>query len=218
LTNFIVNAIDSDNCQGRLDMLDVEVIDQPGAAAAALDPARSRLLAELQEPASAATLATRLGLKRQGINYHLRTLEEHGLIQVADTRTWGGLTERLMVASAASYAVSPSVFGRVAADPERSKDRLAASYLVALGARVVREVGDLLRRARQADKDLAMLAIDTEIRFASPADRAAFTRDLTQAVATLASRYHNASAPGGRAHRLIVVAHPTPTPTTGKDA
>ncbi|NJO33254.1 MAG: helix-turn-helix transcriptional regulator [Rhodospirillales bacterium] len=199
-------------------MFDVEVIDQPGAAAAALDPARSRLLAELQEPASAATLATRLGLKRQGINYHLRMLEEHGLIKVADTRTWGGLTERLMVASAASYAVSPEVFGTVAADPARSRDRLAASYLVALGARVVREVGDLWRRARQADKDLATLAIDTEIRFASSADRAAFTRELTQIVASLASRYHDASAPGGRAHRLIVLAHPTPNPERMHDA
>ncbi|MCX6625860.1 MAG: ArsR family transcriptional regulator, partial [Acidobacteria bacterium] len=37
-------------------MLDVEVIKSPQAAAAALDPVRARLLAELSEPASAATL------------------------------------------------------------------------------------------------------------------------------------------------------------------
>jgi hypothetical protein len=169
----------------------------------------------LQEPASAASLATRLGLKRQRINYHLHTLEQHGLIEMADTRIWGGLTERVMVASAAAYAVSPEVLGPVAADPARSRDRLAASYLIALGARVVREVGDLWRRARKADKHLATLAIDTEIRFASAAHRAAFTRELTQAVAELASRYHNAAAPGGRSHRLLILAHPTPT--TGKD-
>ena len=34
-------------------------------------------------------------------------------------------------------------------------DRLSASYLVALGARVVREVGDLVRRATDAGKRLA---------------------------------------------------------------
>jgi DNA-binding transcriptional ArsR family regulator len=196
-------------------MLDVEVIDRASAAAAALEPTRSQLLMALQEPASAASLAARLGLKRQRINYHLHTLEQHGLIEMADTRIWGGLTERVMVASAAAYAVSPEVLGPVAADPARSRDRLAASYLIALGARVVREVGDLWRRARQADKHLATLAIDTEIRFASAADRAAFTRELTQAVAELASRYHDAAAPGGRPHRLIILAHPTPKP--GKD-
>jgi len=198
-------------------MLDVEVIDRPSAAAAALEPTRSQLLAELREPASAATLATRLGLKRQRINYHLRTLEVYGLVEAADTRMWGGLTERLMVASAAAYVVSPEALGPAAADPARSKDRLAASYLIALGARIVREVGDLWRRARQADKHLATLSIDTEIRFASPADRAAFTHELTRAVTELAGRYHDQSAPGGRPHRLVVVSHPVPIPT-GKES
>ena len=49
-------------------MLDVEVIADPTAAAVALEPVRSRLLAELTEPASAATLAGRLGIARQKIN------------------------------------------------------------------------------------------------------------------------------------------------------
>ncbi|TKD46446.1 MAG: ArsR family transcriptional regulator, partial [Mesorhizobium sp.] len=39
-------------------MLDIEVIDRPSAAAAALEPVRSQLLSELREPASAAALAT----------------------------------------------------------------------------------------------------------------------------------------------------------------
>ena len=55
-------------------MLDVEVIDNPAAATVALEPVRNRLLAELGEPASAATLAARLGLARQKVNYHLRAL------------------------------------------------------------------------------------------------------------------------------------------------
>ena len=42
-------------------MIDVEVIDTPDAAIVALVPIRSRILAELAGPASAATLASRLG-------------------------------------------------------------------------------------------------------------------------------------------------------------
>ena len=191
-------------------MADVEVIEDPAAATVALEPVRSRLLSELSEPASAAALASRLGLPRQKVNYHLRTLEEHGLVRVAEQRQWGGLTERLLVASAASYVVSPGALGAVGTDPGRRADRLSASYLIALAARVVREVGGLVRRAAEAGKRLPTLSIDTEIRFRSAADRAAFSSELANAVTTLVARYHDASSPGGRSHRLVVVAHPLP--------
>lgn len=191
-------------------MTEIHVIDDPAAATVALEPTRSRLLAELATPASAATLATRVGLTRQKVNYHLNELEEHGLVRLAEERRWGGLKERVLVASAASYVVSPTALGPVAADPAREPDRLSASYLIALGARVVREMGDLIRRAKEAGKRLATLSIDTEVRFRSAADRAAFSNELAEAITKLVSKYHDESAPGGRAHRLVVVAHPHP--------
>ena len=191
-------------------MLDLDVIEAPAAAAVALDPIKTRLLAELSQPASAASLASRVGLTRQKVNYHLRALEHHKLVEPAEERQWGGLTERLMVATASSYVVSPAALGSIGADPARSNDPLSASYLIALAARVVREVGDLWRLARQKDKRLATLSIDTVIRLRSPADRAAFTVDLTNAVAALAARYHDESAPAGRPHRLVVASYPAP--------
>ncbi|WP_224369265.1 winged helix-turn-helix domain-containing protein [Hyalangium versicolor] len=198
-------------------MLDVEVIDDPEAATVALEPVRSRLLAELAVPASAATLAARLGIARQKVNYHLRALEAHRLVRVAETRQWGGLTERLLVATAASYIVSPSALGPVATDPGRSADRLSASYLIALAARIVREVSGLVRRAEEIGKRLPTLSVDTEIRFRSPAERAAFSQELTEAVTKLVSRYHDASAPSGRDHRLVIVAHPLPHESTPQE-
>lgn len=198
-------------------MLDIHVIEDPAAASAALEPIRSRLLAELAEPASAATLATRVGMARQKVTYHLNTLEAHGLVQLCDERKWGGLTERRLVATAAAYVISPSAMGRAGVDPQRAMDRLSAGYLIALGARVMREVGDLVRRASDAGKRLATLGIDTEVRFRCAADRAAFTHELSEAIAQLVSKYHDESAPGGRAHRLVVVAHPLPQPIHSKE-
>lgn len=199
-------------------MVELRVIDDPASAGVALDPVRCRLLAELRAPASAATLAGRLGLARQKVNYHLRTLEKHGLVRLAGRKRWGGLTERRLVATASSYVVSPAALGPVAppADPARNADgraidRLSASYLVALAARVVREVGQLLRKSEELGKRLATLSIDTEVRFRSAEDRAAFSRELTAAVAALVSRYHDESAPGGRRHRLMIGAYPTAT-------
>jgi DNA-binding transcriptional ArsR family regulator len=191
-------------------MLDVEVIDDPATAVVALDPVRARLLAQLAAPASAAALAARLGLPRQKVNYHLRTLEAHGLVEVAEERRHGGLTERLLRATAASYVVSPGALGEAASDPGRSADRLSSAYLVALAARVVREVGRLARGAQQAGRPLATFALDSEIHFASAADRGAFAAELTDAVTALVSRYHDATAPNGRGYRLLVGAHPLP--------
>lgn len=198
-------------------MVELRVIDDPASASVALDPVRNRLLAELRTPASAATLAGRVGLPRQKVNYHLRTLEKHGLVRVASRKRWGGITERRLVATANSYVVSPSALGPVAADPGRGFDRLSASYLIALAARVIREIALLLRRSEELNKRLATLSIDTEVRFRSAEDRAAFSSELTAAVAKLVSRFHDESAPGGRRHRLLVGAYPKPEEATGKE-
>ncbi|MET0147231.1 MAG: helix-turn-helix domain-containing protein [Ilumatobacteraceae bacterium] len=193
-------------------MLDVAVIDSPDAAAAALEPTRARVLAELVEPGSATTLAGRLGLPRQKLNYHVRALEAQGLVELVEVRSRRGCTERIVQASAAAYVLSPDALGPAAADAGCSADKLSARYLLALGARAIREVGTLLKRADATGKTLPTLSIETEIRFRSAAERAAFTRDLADAVVRLGARYHDEHAPRGRWSRLVVFAHPRPAP------
>ncbi|MCT2582828.1 ArsR/SmtB family transcription factor [Actinophytocola gossypii] len=186
-------------------MIDVAVIEDPAAAAVSLDPTRARLLAELAEPSSASTLANRVGIPRQKVNYHLRTLEQHGLVELVEERRKGNVTERLLRAIASSYVISPVALAAVQPDPDRAPDRLSARWLLALGSRLVRDVGTLLTGAGKADKRVATFAIDGEIRFASPARRAAFAEELGQAVTALVGKYHDDN---GRAHRLLVAVHP----------
>ena len=216
----------------------IEVIADSEAAAVALDPVRSRILAALPEPGSATTVAAAVGETRQKVNYHLRLLEAHGLVRLVAERPRRGLTERVVVASARSYVVSPEALGPSAApdprpagpDPSPASgepgaggdateagaapvpgiDHQSSAYLLAVAARTLREVADLGRRAAGARRQLATLTIDTEIRFASAADRAAFTAELASAVTDLAARYHDESAAKGRWHRLVVAAHPRP--------
>lgn len=190
-------------------MLDLEVIDEASVATALLDPLRARVLAVLAQPGSATTVAAAVGETRQKINYHLRALEDLGLVRLVEERPRRGLTERVVVASAQSYVLSPAVLGDSEPDPTRV-DRLSARYLIAVAGRVVKEVAELLQGAEKAGKPLATLAIDTEVRFASAADRAEFTQELAASVTTLAAKYHTESAPRGRWHRLVVAAHPIP--------
>lgn len=189
-------------------MDDVAVIEDPAAAAVSLDPIRSRLLAALAVPGSATMLAGQVGLPRQKVNYHLRTLEQHGLVELVEERRKGNVTERMLRATAASYVISPSAMAAVAPDPSRSPDRLSARWLLAVAARLVRDVGELITGAGKARQKVATFALDGEIRFAGPAERAAFAEELTVAVTRLVGRYHDEDAPGGRSYRLVVAVHP----------
>ncbi|MFD4504764.1 helix-turn-helix domain-containing protein [Streptomyces sp. NPDC058457] len=191
-------------------MLDVTVIEDPEAAAVSLDPIRARLLAELADaPASAAMLAGRVGLPRQKVNYHLKALERHGLVELAGERRKGNVNERLMRATAASYVISPAALPAVQPDPDRFRDQLSARWLLALGARLVRDVGMLISGAAKARKRLATYALDGEVRFASAADRAAFVQELTAGVSALIRKYDAPDAEAGRDHRIVVAVHPT---------
>lgn len=192
-------------------MFEVTVIEDPQAAQASLDPIRARLLAELAEPGSATTLAARVGLPRQKVNYHLRELERHGLVELVEERRKGNVTERMLRATAASYVISPIALAAVEPDPARSPDRLSARWLLALAAKLVRDVGELLAGSARERKPVATFALDGEVRFASAADRAAFAQELASAVAALVSKYHDEKAPRGRPHRLVVAVHPTIT-------
>ncbi|MFC8931201.1 ArsR/SmtB family transcription factor [Rhodococcus sp. NPDC057135] len=192
-------------------MLEVAVIDRPAAAEASLDPIRQRILAELAVPGSASSLAPRVGLTRQKVNYHLRTLEEHGLVELVEERKRGNMTERIMQASAASYVISPAAMSALAPDPSRFPDQLSARWLVTLAARIVREVGELIAGATAAGKPLASFAIDSDITFATASDRAAFAGELGESINSLVAKYHGGNSEGGRKHRLVVALHPSLT-------
>jgi DNA-binding transcriptional ArsR family regulator len=190
-------------------MVEVAVIEDPAAAEACLDPMRARLLAELAEPGSATMLAAKVGLARQKVNYHLRTLEQHGLVELVEERRKGNVTERVMRASAQSYVISPAALAAVAPDPSRSPDKLSARWLLALAARTVRDVGALITGATAAGKRVATFGADSTVRFASAADRAAFAEELTVAVTALIGKYHDESAQDGRDHQVVIAVYPT---------
>jgi DNA-binding transcriptional ArsR family regulator len=192
-------------------MFETTVIEDAAAAGAALEPVRARLLAELAEPGSATMLAAKVGLPRQKVNYHLRALERHGLVELVEERRKGNVNERVLQATAASYVISPAALAAVEPDPARSPDALSARWLLAVAARLVRDVGALISGAARARQRVATFAIDGEVRFASAADRAAFAEELTGAVTALVSKYHDESAAGGREHRIVVAVHPSIT-------
>lgn len=187
-------------------MDDVRVLADAAAVEVALDPIRAAILDALTEPGSAATVAAAIGSTRQKVNYHLKALEAHGLVELAEERAWGGITERVVRRSARNFVVAPDVLQGAGLDPNEIADRLSAAYLIAVNARTVSEVG-AIASVSPAGTRLPTLTVDTVIGFRSPEDRAAFAADLQSAVAALVARYHHDD---GRPHRLTVSSHPRP--------
>lgn len=190
-------------------MQDIAVIEDPAAAEVTLDPIRTRILRELVQPASATQLAVRVGLPRQKVNYHLKALERHGLVELVEERRKGNVTERVLQATAASYLISPAALASVSPDPRQFADRFSAFWLLALAGRMVHEVGKLIAGAAAARQKLATFAIDGDITFRTAADRAAFAEELGVEITRLVDKYHDGGpSAGARRHRLVVALHP----------
>ena len=139
---------------------------KPDTAATALRGTRRALLAALAEPDSAAGLARRLGSPRQRLNYHLRALEQCGLLECVEERRKGNCTERVLRATARAFVISPDALGALAHTPKRPQDRLSASYVVAVAARTITGSLDARDARAQRTKRISTLALDSEIRFA----------------------------------------------------
>ncbi len=69
----------------------------------------------------------------------------------------------------------------------------------------------LRRRADKAGKKLPTFTLQSHVRFASAADRAAFTDELSNEIARLVAKYHDERAADGRAFELTVGAYPAIT-------
>jgi len=186
----------------------LDLIQQPGRAATLLHPLRLRLLENLRQPESASGLARRLRLPRQKVNYHLRELEKARLVELVEERRKGNCIERVVRATARYYLINPAALGKLAADPAELQDRFSSAYLVAVAARAIGDLATLRQRAERAGKRLATFTLESQVRFASAADRSAFTEELANQLARLVAKYHEEKTPGGRRFQFFLGAYP----------
>jgi DNA-binding transcriptional ArsR family regulator len=193
----------------------VQVLQTLRKAATLLDATRLLILAALREPESAAAVARALGLPRQRVGYHVRALEKAGLLTLVGERRKGGTVERLLQATARSYVVSPEALGPLGTTRAEVQDRFSNAYQLAAAARTLREVAILQAGATKAGKKLPTLTLETEVRFASAEDERAFAAELTEAVARVAARYHDAQAAEARPFRFVLTGHPALTAQAG---
>jgi DNA-binding transcriptional ArsR family regulator len=188
----------------------VQVLTDASQLAAALSPLRMRVLAEMQEPQSATSLAPRLGLTRQSLNYHLRELEREGYLEVVEERPRRGCVERILKVASRAFVVNPALLGALSENPEQARDRFSAAFLLATATSVIRDVAVLDQRARGVEQRLATFTMDCEAGFESPAAFRAFSEELAAAVTRIAAKY-DSSGSKSRRFRIVVGSHPAVT-------
>lgn len=185
------------------------ILRDPARAAPLFDPERRRLLEALAEqPDSAAGLARRLGESRQRLNYHLRALEDAGLVELDHEGRRGNCIERVLRVAARRFVIDPAVLGRLSGDPADGGDRFSATYLIALASRAIRELAALQDKADRQRKRLATGSVDTEVRLATPAEFEAFMEDVSLAIAQVVAKHHRAGG-ASRSFRVIAGAYPS---------
>lgn len=186
----------------------LEIIDDPTRARTALQPVRRQLLQLLERPQSAPALARAVGLPRQQVLYHLRRLEADRLVEAHDQGAVGRRIDRTYARTATSFAIAPKALGGVAVDPATVADAFSSAYLSAVAGRALNDLAALGRAAAAAKKRVPTLTIETEIRFATPADQRRFSDELTAAFTALAAKYHAPAVPQGRTFRVFACGHP----------
>ncbi len=194
----------------------LETLSGVAQVAAMLEPLRLRMLEHLQVPNSATGLSRLLKMPRQRVNYHLRELERHKLVEFVEERRKGNCTERIVRATATSYVINPATLGSLASNPAMIEDRFSSTYQVAVAAKAIRDLAVLEKRATAARKKLPTLTLQVSIRFSGPETQQGFARDLTNAIAELTAKYHDESATSGRVFEFYVGGYPAIT--KGDDA
>ncbi|MFF3438350.1 ArsR/SmtB family transcription factor [Streptosporangium sp. NPDC002721] len=210
---------------------EMTLMDEPDRLRVALTPIRRRLLGRLREPASAVQLAAEFDLPRQRVGYHLRVLEEAGLVELVEERPRRGFVERVMRVTANAFLVDPGVLtssgegdgegegggaeeagdgaAEVAEGFRRVADQYAAEHLVEVAAGTVRDVTRMAAAADRQGVRLLTFALEAQVRFAEPGDVHDFTDALADAFSRVAARF---DTPGGRPYRLVAGGHPAPGP------
>ncbi|MFN2386288.1 MAG: helix-turn-helix domain-containing protein, partial [Thermoanaerobaculia bacterium] len=150
----------------------LEVVADPRRAIALMHPTRLRILHQACEPTSATQAAGRLGLSRQRVNHHFRHLILTGFLRPAGRRRRRNMVEKLYVASAAGYLLSPELLGPARADWRGMAESRRAEYLLALLAHAQADVapGHGSKGTRSADT----LALKTQFRLEGAGEREEF--------------------------------------------
>jgi len=183
----------------------VAVLDDADRVAALAHPLRVAILDALRTPNSASGVARAIHETRQKTNYHVKALLDAGLLEPAGERRARNFVEQLYRSVAPAFLVAPEVAWSGDRRSEALRAQLPLEHLVRVGERLQRDAIGLLDRAAFDGEKIPAAAVETEVRFADQATRAAFLEEYLAAIKPLLTKYGDRR---GDAYRVVLAVYP----------
>ena len=191
-------------------MQDVLYIEDVNQAMTLLKPLRLEILKRLDEPRTCPELADYFDETPQKIYYHVKTLEQAGLVEKVGERRVRGTVEGHYQASARAYWLAPQLVGQIGG-VKAAQDQLSLRVLLELAEEVHDDIGKLGNRAA-VGSDVPSLSLSAHIHLPDASRRAAFLAELQTVFQELARKYglpdDNPMLTDAQGFRLVLMCYP----------
>jgi DNA-binding transcriptional ArsR family regulator len=179
-------------------MKEIFYLERLDQAEALLKPGRIEILRQLAVPRSCTAVATRLGQVPQKVYYHVKRMEQAGLVDQVAHRQVRGITEGIYQASGGSYWLAPALVGEIG--QRRAQDEMSLGYLLSLSEQLQSDLAGLAGKTGERPS----LGMSGEV-WLQPERRHEFLADLRTAIEDLLKRYGGAD---GTPFRIAFACYP----------
>lgn len=200
-------------------MQDVFYIEDMAQAISLLKPVRIEILRQMDEPCTCPELADYFDESPQKIYYHVKALEQAGLVEKVDEKRVRGTVEGYYQARARAYWLAPHLVGKVGQEP-LSTDEKSLQVLLRLAEDVHDDIGKLANHA-QTGQDVPSLSLSAHIHLPDKDKRAEFLEEVAMLFQSLARKYGtlpmDAVLENDEGYRLVLACYPQPEAKAEKD-
>ncbi len=191
-------------------MQDVCYIENVDQAMALLKPIRLEILRRLDEPHTCDELAEVFDESAQKIYYHVKALQEAGLIEKVSEKRIRGTVEGHYQAKARSYWLAPSLVGKIGS-PQQARDQASLRVLLQLAEEVIDDTGKL-GSASETGHTVPSLSLSAQIHLADANQRSQFLKELYATFQALSLKYgvgvDETTASAADDFRLVLMCYP----------
>ena len=164
------------------EVLYIEDVDQ---AAALLKPQRIEMLKLMDHPRTCLELGKIFGESPQKIYYHIKALQNAGLVEQVGERRVRGTVEGSYQARARSYWLASDLVGQIGG-AAIAQDQVSLRHLLSLTEEMRGDIGHL---AQQVGREIPSLGLSLHVELDNESRRADFMADVQKMAQILAHKY-----------------------------
>ena len=166
-------------------MQEVLYIEDVHQALALLKPQRIEMLKLMDQPRTCLELGKIFGETPQKINYHIKALQNAGLVEQVGERRVRGTVESSYQARARSYWLASDLVGQIGG-AAIAQDQASLRHLLSLTDEMRGDIGHL---AQQVGKEIPSLGLSMHVELDDESRRSAFMADVQHMARILAHKY-----------------------------